>query len=387
MTEKEWLATGQQVIRRLQQAGFEAYFVGGCVRDFLLGRKIRDIDMTTSALVHDIKQLFVKVIPFGQKHGTLVVREAGYSFEITTYRGESHQLSEDLRLRDFTINALAMDEQLRLIDPHRFYKDIEANMIRCCSPALQTLRADPLRMLRAVRLYSELPFELEEETFRTIQKEAHLLKEMPIERIVPEMEKLWSGVKRKEALELFLQLGLCKPNSFLDKETLQRLIHLTQQASYSAEELWLLVAMIQRNLSLKRLPIAKETKQWVKKMSTLYDRRVKDGWSRLLMYDASLPYAKAIERYYQWLQPNAEAESCQFFDECYEQLPIHSRKELAIDGADIRRHLRTQAGSWLERLLREIERAILEGELENKKEPLLDFVESEWRKYEGEATT
>jgi len=380
MSEKEWLVAGQQVIRRLKQAGFEAYFVGGCVRDLLLGRKISDIDIVTSALPTEMKQIFEHVIPFGEKHGTIVVREACFTFEITTYRGVKRQLAEDLRLRDFTMNALAMDEHLQLIDLHGFYKDIEAQVIRLCPPASNTLHADPLRMLRAVRFYSQLYFQMDEETLDTIQKEVHLLSRMPIERVASEIEKLWAGIWRKQALELFLQLGFCLPNSFLHRETIIQILPITEHARYSAEEFWSLIAIMQRELSWKHFPIAKEMKQLLKIIQALYERRVRDGWSDLLLYDASLQYAHKIERCYQLLHPNRESISIQSLNLRYKQLPIHSRKELAITGADMMKHLRVKPGSWIETMLRKIERAIIEGKLENRKERLLHFVESEWRK-------
>ena len=380
MSEKEWLRAGQQVIRRLNEAHHDAYFVGGCVRDLLLNRALTDIDIATSATTDEMERIFEKMIPVGEKHGTMVVREAGYVFEVTTYRGEVQSIAEDLNLRDFTMNALAMNKQLQLVDPHCFYSDLQGQAIRFCSPASKTISADPLRMLRAVRFQSQLRFHLDKQSLQEIRDNITLLRQIPVERIVPEIEKIWAGKDRKHALKRMIDLGYFEPNLFLEKKTIIALLKLTELALYSAEELWSLIAIIQPKLKWRQIPIKREIKKLIHKRLELFVRRVEEGWSNLLLYDATAQQIEPIERYYQLLYPNRKSVSFETLQLRYQKLPIHSRKELTVSGAEIVKHLKVKAGRWVESVLREIEHKVLEEKVENKQELLLYFVESEWRK-------
>ena len=163
------------VLQRLEDAGFEAYFVGGSVRDVLLDRHVHDIDITTSAYPEEVKELFEKSIDTGIKHGTVTVLYEGESYEITTFRTESgyqdfrrpdhvtfvQNLDEDLKRRDFTINALAMDIRGQIIDPFNGVEDLKKRVIRAVGNPETRFHEDGRRMMRAVRFMSQLEFKLE----------------------------------------------------------------------------------------------------------------------------------------------------------------------------------------------------------------------------------
>ena len=192
------------IISKLEQAGYEAYAVGGCVRDTLLGRKPQDWDITTSAKPLQIKQLFKKTIDTGIQHGTVTVMIDHVGYEVTTYRidGEyednrhpkkvefTDNLKLDLERRDFTINAMAYNDKRGLVDEFEGIKDLKDGIIRCVGDAGQRFDEDALRMLRAVRFAGQLGFEIEDETRNAIVKRADRLENISAERIRVELTKL-----------------------------------------------------------------------------------------------------------------------------------------------------------------------------------------------------
>src|SRR3954451_24281467 len=148
----------------IEKAGFEAYFVGGCVRDYLLGKKIADVDIATSATPQEIKTIFSKTIDVGIEHGTVVVIWDKETYELTTFRSDGEytdfrrpsevtfirSLEEDLKRRDFTMNSMAMDKEGRLIDPFSGRKAIQNKIIETVGAAPDRFHEDALRMMRAI---------------------------------------------------------------------------------------------------------------------------------------------------------------------------------------------------------------------------------------------
>lgn len=194
----------KQIITTIQKAGFEAYAVGGCVRDSLLGRIPDDWDITTSAKPEQIKNLFSRTIDTGIQHGTVTVMLQKEGFEVTTYRIDGKyedsrhpkevtftaSLTEDLKRRDFTINAMAYNDSEGLIDIFDGRGDIERKRIRCVGEARERFQEDALRMMRAVRFSAQLGYAIEEDTKAAIKELAPTLKNISAERIQTELVKL-----------------------------------------------------------------------------------------------------------------------------------------------------------------------------------------------------
>lgn len=192
------------IIHTLQKHGFEGYAVGGCVRDAMLSRVPQDWDITTSAKPEQVKELFRHTIDTGIEHGTVTVMLDHEGFEVTTYRidGEyedarhpkevqfTSNLLEDLKRRDFTINAMAYNEEDGLVDAFDGLGDLKRGIIRCVGRAEERFTEDALRMLRAVRFAAQLGFEIEEETKQAIKKLAPNLAKVSAERIQIELVKL-----------------------------------------------------------------------------------------------------------------------------------------------------------------------------------------------------
>lgn len=192
------------IIEKLQSAGYEAYAVGGCVRDSLLKRSPKDWDITTSANPYQVKVLFDRTIDTGIQHGTVTVMIGKEGFEVTTYRvdGEyednrhpkqvtfTNQLVEDLRRRDFTINAMAYNPSDGLIDAFSGLNDLDEKVVRCVGSARERFDEDALRILRAIRFSAQLDFAIEENTLMAIKEKAMNLSNISAERIRDELNKL-----------------------------------------------------------------------------------------------------------------------------------------------------------------------------------------------------
>lgn len=220
----------KNILSTITSNGYEAYVVGGAVRDFLLGREVSDYDITTNALPEQIKGMFQKTIDTGLKHGTVTVVENGAVVEITTYRIDgvyedhrrpktvkfSKDLKSDLSRRDFTINALACDENGNITDYFDGIGDIERKLIRTVGEADKRFDEDALRMLRAIRFACTTGFAIDEEILRSIEKKSGLILYVSGERIKQEMDKALMGdnvfmLKKSMPLlrEIFPQFARC----------------------------------------------------------------------------------------------------------------------------------------------------------------------------------
>ena len=213
----------KKVLNTLREAGYEAYVVGGCVRDSLLGRTPNDWDITTSARPEQVKALFRRTIDTGIKHGTVTVMMDKEGFEVTTYRIDGKyedgrhptevtftpSLEEDLKRRDFTINAMAYNDEEGLVDLFGGLEDIEKKRIRCVGDPKARFGEDALRILRAVRFSAQLGYEIEEGTRAAITELAENLKVISAERIRVELVKLLAS-DHPDYLRIAYQTGITK---------------------------------------------------------------------------------------------------------------------------------------------------------------------------------
>lgn len=209
--------SAENILRRYKENGFSAYAVGGFVRDSLMGRECADIDIATSAFPEDTKRIFhdVKIIPTGEKHGTLTLVADNRSVEVTTFRIESEysdsrhpdsvcfteSIRDDLSRRDFTVNAMALGISGEIVDPFGGKRDIELRLIRCVGDAEERFREDPLRILRALRFCSVLGFEPEKTTLEAALKTKDMLSKVSRERIFAELVKLLCGEYAGKVIE------------------------------------------------------------------------------------------------------------------------------------------------------------------------------------------
>ncbi len=211
------------IINNLQLHGYEAYAVGGCVRDSILARRPEDWDITTSARPEEIKKLFRRTVDTGIEHGTVTVLLGKDSYEVTTYRIDgayednrhpkevsfTDKLEEDLRRRDFTINAMAYNDEVRLVDAFGGMQDLNRHLIRCVGDPKERFSEDALRILRAVRFSAQLDFPIETKTAEAVKELAPTLENISAERIQAELVKLLVS-PHPERIQDAYELGITK---------------------------------------------------------------------------------------------------------------------------------------------------------------------------------
>ena len=214
------------IIDKLYDNGFEAFVVGGCVRDSLMGNEPKDWDITTSASPIEVKNLFKKTVDTGIKHGTVTVLIEKIGYEVTTYRvdGEykdsrhpeevifTKNLKEDLRRRDFTINAMAYNDKVGVVDEYKGMEDLHNKIIRCVGVPSERFDEDALRILRAIRFSAQLGFDIENNTKAAIKEYASTLKNISAERIKVEIDKT---LMSKNTIKIYDAYFLETTNVFL----------------------------------------------------------------------------------------------------------------------------------------------------------------------------
>ncbi|MDP4156309.1 MAG: CCA tRNA nucleotidyltransferase, partial [Bacillota bacterium] len=318
------------VLKKIEDAGFEAFFVGGSVRDMVLQKSIHDVDIASSATPEEIKRIFPKTVDIGIEHGTVLVLYNQNSYEITTFRAESEyedfrrpkevvfirSLEKDLERRDFTINAMAMDVNGIIHDPYGGKESIKAQEIKTVGNPEERFREDALRMMRAVRFVSQLNFEIEHQTLKALKDLGYLLEKIAVERKRAEFEKLLTGPSRKKAIKITLDTNLYSYLPSLENQKAE----LTKLLDYHCDELdinemWSLVCFsliktgkkAEQFLRMWRLPV-KQIKE-VELILRFLLGRIEQGWTKYQIYSAGLPVSLSVERLYHALNNSDSTEA------------------------------------------------------------------------------
>lgn len=380
------------VLRTLEDAGFEAYFVGGSVRDVLLHRHVHDVDITTSAYPEEVKELFDKSIDTGIKHGTVTVLYGGESYEITTFRTESgyqdfrrpdhvtfvQNLDEDLKRRDFTINALAMDMHGDIVDLFNGIEDLKHHIIRAVGNPEKRFHEDALRMMRAVRFMSQLEFKLEEKTEQAIKDNHELLKKISVERIREEFVKMGLGPFSRQAFQIFLDTQLSEDvPDFAGKKDLLQVYPQLKFSPTMETSLWAVIIIL---LKVPNENIGKFMRDW--KNSNAMTEKVEQI---IKMFDL---IADHVPTDYELFEAGkdiiintidvadilGQPVSSEALVDRYLALPIKTPSELAVDGRFlIKRGMRP--GAQLGRTLNQIRKKVVACEIENSEEAIEQYLD------------
>ena len=364
------------VLEKFNKAGYEAYFVGGCVRDFLLGYEFSDIDITTNALPKEVKTIFRKSIDTGIQHGTVTILVDGESYEVTTFRTEDDyidhrtpekvefvsNLRDDLDRRDFTINAMALDSKGNLYDYHNGKKDLSNKIIKTVNNPNERFFEDALRMLRAFRFSSKLGFEIEDSTLDAIKKNAELIKFVSIERITNELKKLLAGIGSKRSLELLLDSKL---NTYIP--FLSDIISFVDCSKYTfCQSLYILIKL--NSISFEKLRYLKLSNKEIKKIKE-YER------INLEFLD-NIPLELILYKY----DKDDIYFIVDYFDYCDKKdidiinLPISSFNDIAITSTEIISIIDKSPGPWMKEVTKKLEEAILLNKIYNTKKNIVDFL-------------
>ena len=381
------------VMQQLVDAGYEAYFVGGSVRDMLLHKPISDVDIATSATPQEVKDIFPHTVDVGIEHGTVMVIYHKEGYEVTTFRTEEgyedfrhpdkvtfvRSLEEDLKRRDFTINALAIGIDDQLMDFFDGIGDLERQCIRCVGDAKERFNEDALRMFRAVRFVGQLGFQVEEETKNAISLLKMNLSKVAVERMKVEFEKMIQSSYRNEAMQLFVETGLYQACPLFDGkgEILLKL------AEFPIKEMSVLQAWIlfvdELKLSDKEVtPLLKSWKSSNEQIRDVlvgyktYRARKEEDWNFFLAYDCPYEVACEVE---QLLIVQDKSSSMEGLEATYQSLPIRSMNDIQLNGHDIIRILKLdKKGPIIGQVLKTVEKMILEQSIENNAEILEAYV-------------
>lgn len=381
------------IIEKIEKAGFEAYFVGGSVRDYLLNKPIEDVDIATSAFPDEVKQIFPKTIDVGIEHGTVIVVYEGENYEITTFRTEDEyvdfrrpkevtfirSLKEDLQRRDFTMNAIAMTKDGELIDPFDGQQDIKNQIIRTVGEPEERFKEDALRMMRGVRFVSQLSFSLEKDTYSAIERLAPLLQHISVERIYMEFMKLLKGKNCNKALDLIVESNLYEflPGFSEYREQLKKASLYIFNRNLNEVEVWALLLILFQNESVEELlrkwkmPVKLIRK--IKQIIQAYKNRQNEAWCKESIYLTGLDIVIHTEKVYCAIN-NKDAElSVKQIRQIFFELPIKNRDELAVNGNDLMKWSDKRGGPWVREALEKIELAVIRGEVMNDKEQIKEW--------------
>ncbi len=381
------------VLKKIKNAGFEAYFVGGSVRDALLNRPIHDVDIASSSYPEETKRIFERTIDVGIEHGTVLVLEDNHEYEVTTFRTEdiyvdyrrpSHvtfvrSLKEDLKRRDFTINALALDETGNVIDLFEGLNDLKHQILRAVGTPSERFTEDALRIMRGLRFQATLGFALDKDTFNAMKMCAPLLEKISVERTFIEFDKLLTAFYWRKGLKNLIASGATDylPDMRSSQSQLETMFDVEADFKFtSSEQAWaaLLMVLQVKNVKkfLKHWKTSNEFQKRVEQIVTIYTIRQTHFLNKEECYRFELDLMIQAEEIRQAQGLAVDFEKIYL---TYNSLTIHDKHEIVVNGGLLIKKFGFKPGPALGQLLTEIEMAIVNGVLDNCLEAILAFVE------------
>lgn len=392
----EWaLEQAKPVLLKLIQHGFQAYYVGGAVRDSLLGRPIHDVDIATSAHPHQVQAIFEETVPIGLAHGTVLVLFNGMPYEVTTFRSESgytdhrhpdqvvfeDSIEADLSRRDFTMNAMAISVDGEWIDPFNGRADLAEKRLRTVGDPFERFQEDPLRMLRAARFSSQLNMEPTENVRDQMSRLAERIQTVSVERVRDELTKCLSGIAVQKGLGLLIETNL-----YLNVYGLANLKEkwpILQKVSFSelrtdVERLSALFYGLNPELDeafLRGYRFSNKERKAI--LDRLYLLNQNEEVTPYLLYKWGIDCLSSVERLKEAL---GRMSALSELDRMWRHLPIRSSQELEVGGNDLLTWTGERGGPWVKNLLTTIEANVVNGNLTNNTEAIRKWVELEWMK-------
>ena len=356
------LDTAFNVLKMIEDNSYEAYIVGGFVRDYIMGIKSNDVDITTNAKPKDLIKIFPNANIDNEVYGSVIVYLNNIRFEITTYRDEGNYLDNrhpdtvnyvddlkiDLKRRDFTINTICMDKEGNIVDLLNSKSDIDNKIIKTVIEPLESFKIDSLRILRAIRFATTLDFELALDVKEAIMQSKYLLKDLSINRKKSELDKIFSspniekGIKLIKELDLIYVLYLDNINKVKPCSQvigIWTMLDVDNIYPFTRNELKLMKDIRE---SIKNNPLAFTTLYY-------YDLYPCTVAGEIL----SIPKKEIMDN--------------------YKSMPIHKRSDIVIDSYDLIDYLKIEDGPIISKLWKELEIKLLNLEVNNNKEELLNL--------------
>ncbi len=429
ITNDKWVAA-RSILQTLLNAGHEAYFVGGYVRDCLLGEPVKDIDIATSALPDEVLALFPHTVATGLQHGTVSIIIAKVAYEVTTFRAESvyeqarrpkevrfiRDLRADLERRDFTINAMALDSEERLIDPFAGQADLQLRLLRAVGDANERFAEDALRMLRCLRFAAQYELQIESHTWQALIANRSNLEHISIERVRMELDKMFEGRHPMRALALLCESGLFHHfrgltdwdkllTAWMQLAPNERPFALDPQLLQNAAGRWAHLFFTIAATPEQTVDICRKLTHSNQKTADIVDQlrffhslaacATSDNLERIWK-TTTVEYSKQTAlAVLEWLHNDWQgARLCPVSEQLVAhgerwlaQMSVFHTRDLAVNGNDLMKHLQRKNGPWLRALLTSLLRAAANADVANEEADLLELAERLVEAEDGGAQT
>lgn len=356
-----------KLLEEITSHGFQAYIVGGFVRDYILGIDSNDIDINTNATPKEIKDIFDSCLP-NEDYGSVTVIKKGVRFEITTFRKEMNYLDnrrpsqieyiddlyQDLLRRDFTINTLCMNKDGEIIDFLGGRSEIDNRVVKTVGNAKTRFEEDSLRILRAVRFATLLDFELDKDTREAIIETRELLRNLSYYRKKEELDKIFGSSNADRGIQLLLDLGLDK---YLELDNLNKVT-----CTSSLIGVWSILNVVDK------YPFNSNEKELIRNINEAF---LLNNLDPMALYKYGL-YVNSVAGEIKGLDIKNITES-------YNNLVIQSRRDLDITSNDIMKGLNKGPGSYLKDIYSSIEREVLYRRVKNEKDAIMTYIMNNYK--------
>ena len=357
-----------KLLKKINDNGYQAYIIGGFVRDYILGIESNDVDVTTNATPKELIEIFPDSYLPPDDYGSVTVMYKNIRFEITTFTKEVNYLDhrhpdkieyiddlyQDLLRRDFTINAICMNSNGEIIDFLDGQKDLNNRVIRTIGNANEKFKDDSLRILRAIRFATILNFELDNEVVSSINENKHLLKDLSYNRKREELDKIFVSGYAKEGIDLLLKFHLDRE---LELDNLSKVTNTTNLIG-----IWSILDVT------SKYPFTNNEKDMIESVNEALKLNNLDPYN---LYTYGL-YVNTVAADIKNIDKKDVASS-------YNNLVIFSRSDLDINSADIMEALNSEPGSYLRDIFIDIEKEVLYKRIPNNKEEIISYIISKYR--------
>lgn len=388
------LKTAIQILDKLHIEGYQAFFVGGFVRDYLLDIPIQDIDIATSAKPEEVQRIFPDAIATGVRFGTVSIKRCNHLYEITTFRSETEyddhrhpkavtfakDLEDDLKRRDFTINAIAMTKQMEIIDPLSGREDLKRGLIRAIGEPLERFTEDALRVLRAFRFVAKLGYDLEAKTSEGLKKAMPFLKKIANERIMGELGKIIVYPENFKALKLMHLHGLGDVIEDIGLGLQKIAEH--GRFNLNVREFYAFCFYLAGCADIpKTWRFSNKEKVQIMKLIDLIEKRSKGPLSKLDIFRAGLDDSLASNKISKFIGEDLDQENQ--IHSLWRELPIKKESDLKYKATDLIDLMMVEDNRQIGEVFQEITDAVVCGRIANNEDEIKDYVLNRFREGTG----
>ncbi|MDD3712339.1 MAG: CCA tRNA nucleotidyltransferase [Candidatus Izemoplasmatales bacterium] len=385
-------ALGRIILEKLIESGYEAYFVGGFVRDYLLNKESDDIDITTNALPDEVEGLFENTKATGKKYGTITVFLEEHTFEVTTYRIDkeyedyrrpesvvyTNKLIDDLKRRDFTINALAMDIDGNIVDLFNGKDDLKKGIIKAIGNPDERFNEDALRILRALRFVSKFNFLIEESTLRSMKDNVEKLNLLPSERVIPELEYIFKETYQKKAIKYMVEIDFKRAFPIFTQSIA---LYSNSEVNLDFTEFFAFSLCLENKEIPEYWRFSNKEKMLMYRMVHILKTIKNSRFNPSLVYKLGKSTCLRANKIQLIRFPNNDQEM--LIEEIEEHLPIKRRDQMQINGSDLLEIKKIYNEEIIGEVLEELEFQVVNRHLQNDFEKLKEYAKMLMERLDG----